>query len=127
MKETLEIRVYGIDGSIETFFQEDPDLVNRTLSELHPATLFTQDRITLADDSQEKSFLPPLLTRVDLMTRRLSVWDFPFALGALDELTESEFEQMLQVMAGEKNPLIDSPVCLDLEMLNGQRILLGME
>jgi len=129
MKESLDIRVYGIDGTIDTYFQNNPDLVNRTLSELHPTTLFTQGRITLEDDCLEKSYLPPLLTRIDLITDRLSVWDFPFALGALDELLESEFEEKVRFLDSEKTKDVaaDTPVCLDLEMLNGQHLFLSMD
>ncbi|HWC59279.1 MAG TPA: hypothetical protein VHC44_06250, partial [Verrucomicrobiae bacterium] len=103
MKKSLEIRVYGIDGVTETFFQDDPDLVNRTLAELHPDSLFTRDRIAVADDFLQKTYMPPLIARIDLITDQLSVWDFPFLLGALDELTESEFVEQVRISREEKH------------------------
>jgi len=129
MKESLEIRVYGIDGAMEVFVQDDPELMNRTLSELQPTTLFSQDQILLEDDCLEKLFVPALLTRIDLITDRFSVWDFPFALGALEELAEAEFDEKVRILQGEKTKDLpgDTPVYLDLEMLNGQRLFLGMQ
>ena len=125
----LQVRIHGIDGSTRTFIQNDPDLVNRTLHELDPTRILTQDRITIADEHSAAAFLPPLVTRVDLITDRLSVWDFPFAIGALVELTETEFLEHLHGRQRPEPPHLqgDFPVFLDIEMVNGQHTLLWME
>jgi hypothetical protein len=132
MKETspnLQIRIHGIDGSTRTFVQNEPDLVSRTLDELLPTRLFTQDRILIADEYSVGTFLPPLLTRIDLITDQFSVWDFPFAIGALLELTEAEFHKFLNDRQrwAQTRTSGDYPVFLDIQMVNGQRLFLWME
>jgi hypothetical protein len=74
-------------------------------------------------------FLPPLLTRIDLVTDRLSVWDFPFVIGAMVELTEMEFREYLHGLQQEEQPRTggDLPVFLDIEMVSGQHAFLWME
>jgi hypothetical protein len=127
--QSLQIRIHGIDGTVATFTQTDPDVVNRTLGELNPAQILTQTKITIAGNHSVTTFIPPLIARIDLITDRLSVWDFPFAIGALVELTETEFHKFLhdlqrrvQIRASD-----DFPVFLDLQMVNGQRLFLWME
>ena len=129
MKECLKIRVYEIDGVVETFTQKDPELVSRTLAELHPTRLYTQDRITITDDCSEKTFAPPRITRIDLVTDQLSVWDFHFSLGALSELTESEFAEGIRIYdeSPQKRSTSGTAVYLDLQMLDGLRLLLWMQ
>jgi hypothetical protein len=132
MKDTspnLQIRIHGIDGSIQTFFQIDPDLVNRTLNELNPARIFTEDRIVITDKHSVATFFPPLITRLDLITDRLSVWDFPFVIGALEELTEEEFMECCRRLQRREQARSggDSRVFLDIEMVSGQRAFLWMK
>lgn len=124
--QTLKIRFDTIDGSSQTLIQADPELVNRTLNELHPTLIFTQDRIAFADEETEITLLPPLITRIDVMTDHWSVWDFPFALGAPIEITETEFMESLDTLRTWKrpNPQNEMPLFLDLQMVNGQRIFL---
>jgi hypothetical protein len=126
--EHLQIRIYGTDGATRTFAQHDPQLIDRTLHELNPRALFSQDRITINDDDAETTFLSPALTRIDLVSDRLSVWDFPFVLGALVELTEAEFAEFGREFTGRKSA--DKPggttVFLKLEMLHGQHVFLWM-
>ena len=125
----LEIRVHTIDGSTRLWLQRDPELVRRTLAEVHPALIFAHDEITLSDGDMETTLLPPLITRIDLVTDHWSVWDFPFVLGALMEVTEGEFMQGLSGLKNWRHPATQSelPVFLDVEMLNGQRLFLQME
>jgi len=127
-RPNLQVRIHTIDGSTRTFIQEDPDLLNRTLTDLHPAHLFTQDRLTIAEDETEVALVSPLITRIDLITERLSVWDFPFVLGALIEVTEAEFIEGLQGLKPLEMPgsPSETPVFLDIEMVSGQRLFLGM-
>ncbi len=125
----LQIRIHGIDGSTQTYIQNDPDVVNGILRELHPTLLFYQDRITIADEDSSMAFLPPLVTRLDLITHRLSVWDFPFVLGAPVELTKAEFMEGLSDLdqRGRADSRSGLPVFLDLEMVNGQHAFLWMQ
>ena len=125
----LQIRIDMIDGSSRVLVQNDPELAQRTLADLHPTVIFTQDRITITDDDIELTFVAPLITRIDLVTRDLSVWDFPFALGALVEVTETEFAEGLQNLKDGEAPRSPGgiPVFLDLEMVDGQRLFLWMQ
>ncbi len=125
----LQVRIHGIDGSTRTFIQNDPDQVNHTLNELEPTQIFTKDRITIADEHSAAAFLPPLVTRINLITDRLSVWDFPFKIGALVELTETEFLEHLNGPQRQEHPHLqcDFPVFLDIERVSGQHVFLWME
>ncbi|MGA3143588.1 MAG: hypothetical protein ABSF10_11305 [Verrucomicrobiota bacterium] len=125
----LQIRIQGVDGSVATFTQNDPDLVNHTLQELNPARILTQTKITIVGNHSVTTFIPPLITRIDLITDRLSVWDFHFVIGALVELTEAEFHKFLHDLQGRVQTRTsgDYPVFLDIEMVNGQHSFLWME
>lgn len=125
----LQIRIDTIDGSTRGFFQNDPELVTRTLAELHPTTIFAKDRITITDEDSEITLAPPLITRIDLITSQLSVWDFPFVLGALVEVTEAEFTEGILNLKDSKalHSPGGLPVFLDLEMISGERLFLWMQ
>lgn len=125
----LEIRVDTIDGSTRLWLQRDPELVRRTLAEIHPALIFAHDQITLSDGDVETTLLLPLITRIDLMTDHWSVWDFPFVLGALMEVTEGEFMLGLAGLQNWRHRAMQTELSLflDVEMLNGQRLFLQME
>jgi hypothetical protein len=125
----LQIGVYAIDGSAQIFVQHDADIVNRTLEDLHPSRIFAQEQITIADDDTEIAIVLPLLTRIDLMTDHLSVWDFPFVLGALVEVTEGEFIEGIRNLQGwaKSGSAGETSVYLEIEMLNGQRLFLCMQ
>jgi hypothetical protein len=125
----LQIRIQGIDGSIATFVQNDPDLVNCTLRELNPDQILIHTKITIAGNHSVTTFIPALITRIDLITDRLSVWDFPFVIGALLELTETEFHDFRYQRQPRVQPRLpdDFPMFLDIEMVNGRRSLLWTE
>lgn len=127
--QSLQIRVHGIDGSLATFAQNDPDLVNRTLGEFNPARIFTQTKISIAGNHSVTTFIPPLITRIDLITDRLSVWDFLFAIGALLELTETKFQEFVDgwQRQSHRRSSDDFPIFLEIEMVDGQRLFLWMD
>ena len=64
--------------------------------------------------------------RIDLITDRLSVWDFPFKIGALMELTETEF---LEHLHGQRRPTARRfpGVPLKSKWRSGQHLFLWME
>lgn len=125
----LQIRIHKNDGVTQTFTLNDPDLVNRTLRELNPSLLFTGGEIRIADDNAEIAFFPSQLTRIDLITDRYTVWDFPFVLGAPVELTEPEFMECignLPQLKSTRSPS-DIPVFLDLTLAESQRSFFWMD
>lgn len=125
----LEIRVDTIDGSTRLWAQQDPELVRSTVTEIDPPLIFAQNQITLSDGDAETTLLLSLINRIDLVSDRWSVWDFPFVLGALTEVTEAEFMQGLAGLHLWRQPATRSelPVYLDMELVNGQRVFLQMQ
>ena len=125
----LLIQVHGIDGSIQSLLQTEPGLIAHTLASLDPLQIFIQDRITLAADQSPIHFIPPLVTRIDLVTDLLSVWDFPFVLGAPRELTEAEFREQLRDLEPQPGSHASdgSPMFFDLQMVSGLQCHLRME
>jgi len=125
----LQVRVYGTDGATRLFTQNDPELASRTLVKLNPAKLFAADLVSLPTGDSDTTLAASALARIDLVTDQLSVWDYPFVLGAQVELTESEFRECLdypqpwESLAGQS----DIPVFLQLTMVNGQRYFFWME
>lgn len=125
----IEVRIHTVDGAARAFVQHDPDSIERTLAAVNPLMIFNQDRLGILDDGVEIALVPPLITRIDLVTDRLSVWDFPFTLGALVELTDGEFMEGVQSLQAldARSTSNELPVYLDLEMVNGERIFLWMQ
>src|SRR5215469_13987431 len=93
----FRICVWQIDGTARTFVRVENDQATRLLAELHSGFFFNQDRIVISNEAED-SFLPPRVTRIDMMTDEATVWDFPFAFGALIELSEAEFLDGVRTM-----------------------------
>src|SRR5579864_9292596 len=123
----LRICVWQIDGSTQSFVQSEPDLVNRTIAELHSGTLFNQDRIVISDGEAQGSFLPPRITRIDLVTDQVTVWDFPFAFGALIELSEGEFLDGVRALSEPADLRTGTRLFIDTEAVSAQRTCLWMD
>jgi hypothetical protein len=125
----LQIHAHKLDGSVAMFTQSEAGLVNRALNEFHPSRIFNQDKITIAGDRAATTFVSSSITRVDLITDRLSVWDFPFVIGASLELSETEFQEFLYGRQWRLQPQSpgDVPMFLKVEMANGQSVFLWME
>jgi len=123
----LLIHIYGIDGSTRSFVQTEPRFITETLAGLDPGRIFLPDRVTLNVDDSPIAFIPPLVTRVDLVTDRLTVWDFPFVLGAPHELTEAAFQQQLcDVRQQWRSARDESLMLLEIQMVSGLRCFLQM-
>lgn len=125
----LQMLIYTVDGTRQTIVEKDPEDVERTLADLNPLTLFGRDRATVIDDAMEITLAVPLITRIDFLTHRLSVWDFPFVLGAPVEVTEAEFQNGLLNIEQWEQPASRhaTPLFIDLDMVDGQRVFLWME
>ena len=123
----LRICVWQIDGSARNLVLSEPDLINHTIAELHSESLFSQDRIVIADEDAQHSFLPPRITRIDLMTDLVTVWNFPFAFGALIELSEGEFLDGVRALSELPDFQTGTRLFLDTEAVSGQRTCLWME
>ena len=93
---SVQIRVHGTDGSIQTFTQHGDNLVRHTLDGFEPARMFTQQRITIANGCSLTTFITSRVTRIDLVTEDLSNWNLPPGLVEAVELTEPAFRALTQ-------------------------------
>ncbi len=125
---SLQINIHKVDGSMVTITQSDAALANRTLNEFHPTRIFNEEGIATSCSHSVAKFNLSSITRVDLITDQLSVWDFPFVLGALMELTEGEFHGIVHERLRWMQPCPpgDLPVFFDVEMVNGRHSYLWM-
>ncbi len=125
----MQINIHKVDGSVATFTQSEADLVNRILDGLQPGRIFNREKITIAGNHATTTFISALVTRIDLINDQLSVWDFPFVIGALLELTETEFHEFLNERQRRVQPRLsgDFPTSLEIEMVNSQRTFLWTE
>lgn len=129
----LHIDIHKVDGATTTFVQNDADEVQRILDGFEPAHIFDRDRFVITDGDSITSLPVSKITRIDLFAERLPHLLFPVGIVNAVELTEELYETMIrnpimreqweQMCAGE-----DSVVTfLDLEMADGQRLLLTTE
>lgn len=81
----------------------------------------------MADEVSEESFLPPLVTRIDLITDQVTVWDFPFSFGALVELTEGEFTDGVRNLSELPDLQTGTRLFIETEAVSGQQTWLSME
>ena len=104
-KPQLQIRIYGVDGSLTAFTQDDPALVQRIVGDAQRPDFFAQDRITIAGQHSVATLVVSRIARLDLAGEGLSIWQQPpkFATGLRDvvELPEQEF--LYQVEARDLN------------------------
>lgn len=125
---TLQIRLYRVDGLTKTFSVDDPKQIERTLADLAPAQIFSRNVIRVADRHSDITLPTAHLTRIDLASDRLSVWDYPFVVGAPVELAESDFRAAINNSEQvEPNRYDDLPLFLDLTLAHCQRLFLWLE
>ena len=87
----LEIRIYGADGGVETFTQQEDALAENILKDILPARLFTSDKIVIAGDFSLTAFVPARLSRIDFIKEGVACWAFPAGIVDAIELSEKEF------------------------------------
>ncbi|HUC85778.1 MAG TPA: hypothetical protein VL970_11345, partial [Candidatus Acidoferrales bacterium] len=125
----LQIRIFGIDGSTRTFTENDLRVTTHVLAKLNPAKFFADDTVNIISGDSEFTLSAAGLARIELITDRLSVWDFPFIMGAHIELTEDEFRECLDYAQQRETAdrLSDLPVFVEVTMVKGQRYHFWME
>jgi len=132
---SLEIRIHTQGVPVETFVQNDPAAAARILQGLHPAKLFSANKITIAGEFSLTVFNPSRITRIDLLREGFATWDFPPGIMDVVELSEEEFRQRthlndparLEKREGAKPSGEFAVVFLEAEMAGGQRIFLAVE
>lgn len=87
----LRIRIQGIDGSVSTFTQDEPALVQRTLRESQRRDFFAQDRIIIAGESSVTTFIVSKIARIDLAGEGVAAWKPKAETPDLVEIPQEEF------------------------------------
>ena len=129
----LQIRIHEVTGSVTTFVQRDPNVVNQIMDGFRPSLIFNQERLIVADRHSHTAFPMPKVTRVDLSSEANSQLDFPTGLIDAYELTRAQFQALIRnpVMSEQwhnLNPDNKSVVIfLEVIMVGDQSVLLTMD
>jgi len=131
----MEIRIHTCEGSVETFFQDNPALVARILKGIQSRSVFTGDIIAIAGDYTLTTFVASRVNRVDLIAEDLPLWKHPTDILDVVELSEDEFRERSQVNDPARLERRRSPkrtgelavVFVEVEMTGGNQIFLAVE
>lgn len=136
MKQTLpnlQICVYKVNGATTVFIQHDAGEIRKILDSFQPDEIFGRDRFVITDGESVTSLPVAGITRIDLDVEQSEHLVLPADIVEAVELNETEYGALV------RNPTIrdqwqqadaggDSMVTfLDLEMADGQRLLLTAE
>ncbi|HTQ51280.1 MAG TPA: hypothetical protein VMJ12_11250 [Candidatus Acidoferrales bacterium] len=92
----LFIHMHKVNGSSETFIQNEESLIKHVLREFQSDSIFHQDQIVIAGRHSATCLPTRQLVRTDLVSEQLSDWNFPPGMVHAVELTETEFRALLQ-------------------------------
>jgi hypothetical protein len=132
-RESVRIRVHGVDGAIHTFTQYDDTLIRQTLDWLRPTSIFKQQRIEIPGAHSLTTFIAAQVSRIDILAEPRSRWIFPSELVEAVELTEPEFRALAN---GEEppgtqkaaHPLKNTAfVLIDIALTGGHYVFLAKE
>jgi hypothetical protein len=138
-RPVLEIRFEFVDGTKETFIQNDAETAKSTLRQINPSHsfhhLFSQSRIVVADDYSKSVFVCSQINRVDFLFRGSGFSHIPSDHADLVELTEAEFREHVPLgdrsrlqKRTERRRVGDLLVSFhDLRMRGGRRVYLMKE
>jgi hypothetical protein len=130
---TAEIRVHGVDGSIQSFTQHEESLVKHICEAFQPARMFTGKRITIGSEHSLTTFQASRVTRIDLVTECLFHWNPALEPVEAVELTEAAFRALvLDQRPGDGPEASRSPddsvmALLEVVVVGGQRLFLAQE
>jgi hypothetical protein len=92
-RPALEIRFQFVDGTEETFIQNDAERTENFLRVINPAHLFYQSRIVVADDYSKSVFVCSQINRIDFVFRGHGFSHIPADHADLVELSEADFRK----------------------------------
>lgn len=95
-RNPLHIHVHKVDGSSETFIQNDENLIKHILREFQSDNIYHRDQIMIASRHSATCLPVRQLVRTDLVSEQSSDWNFPASMVHAVELTETEFWALLQ-------------------------------
>src|SRR6266404_3630665 len=91
----LQVRIHGVDGSLATFTQEDPAVMEHIVRDCQAPDFFKQERIAVAGQHSVTTLVLSKVARIDLAGEGLPRWKPPFGVGMsvrdMVELPEQEF------------------------------------
>src|SRR5258708_27858738 len=91
----LQVRIHGVDGSLATFTQEDPAVVEHIVRDCQASDFFKQERIAVARQHSVTILLLSKVARIDLVGEGLPPWKPLSGIGMsipdIVELSEQEF------------------------------------
>jgi len=133
--QSLEIRIHGVDGSKESFVQEDPVLAKGIISSLNVHKMFSDGKIIIAGYYSLTAFVTSRVTRVDFLAQDLSLWEFPVGIADMVELEEMEFRTRInpaETIHMDKREQHREPgdflvAFVDIELSDGSHIYCMME
>jgi len=89
----MEIRIHTCRGSVETFFQDNPNLVASILKGIQSTKVFASNIVTIAGEYSLTTFAASRVNRVDLIDEELPLWKYPDDILDVVELCEDEFRE----------------------------------
>src|SRR6266404_7537936 len=91
----FQVRIHGVDGSLVTFTQEDPSVVEHIVGDCQRPDFFRQERIAVAGRHSVTTLVLSKVARIDLAGEGLPRWKPPSGVGMsvrdIVELPEQEF------------------------------------
>src|SRR5690349_19358014 len=91
----LLVRIYGVDGSLATFTQDDPTVVEHIVRDCQAPDFFKQQRIAVAGQHSVTTVVLSKVARIDLAGEGLPSWKPPSGIGmsvrGIVEMPEQEF------------------------------------
>jgi hypothetical protein len=134
-ESVLEIRIHGVDGTLETFTQEGASIADAILKDVKPGRLFGLEKIVIAGTHSLTAFVPSKLIRIDFVREGVACWAFPSGIVDAVELSETEFRakaHLDDIANLQKRDQLRTPGefavgFLDIEMVGGQHVFLGVE
>ena len=135
----FKVRIHGVDGSLVTFTQEDPAVVDHIVGDCQRPDFFRQERIAVAGHHSVTTLVLSKVARIDLAGEGLPRWRPPSGVGMgvrdIVELPEQEF--LYQVEARdfkhlERRRVRFAPgkpavVYLAIQLLGGHHIYLKLQ
>jgi len=131
----MQILIHTQEGSVGTFFQDNPALVTRILEGIQSTKIFTGDVITIGGDYSLTTYIAARVNRVDLVAEALPLWKYPADILDVVELSEDEFRERSHVDDPARLERRRSPqrtgesavVFVEAEMTGGNRIYLAVK
>lgn len=131
--ESVQIRVHGVDGSIQTFTQRTDSLIRQTLDWLRPTFIFKQQRIEIPGEHSLTTFIATQVTRIDIVTEPRSSWNLPSELVQAVELSETAFRALAKSPeppeVQKASPPLENTalVLIDIALTGGHHVFLAQE